>query len=75
MLMQRLGINANYLTEVIRRSGYGSFYDMICQHCVRHAITLILEAQVIEKADGCVKFCGYYSAFDIDTTATNKGGF
>ncbi len=33
------------------------------------------EAQVIEKADGCVKFCGYYSAFDIDTPATNKGGF
>lgn len=40
-LMQRLGINANYLSELIRRSGYNSFYDMICRHRVRHAIALI----------------------------------
>lgn len=41
MLMQRLGTNANYLTEVIQRSGYTSFYDMVNQHRVRHAIALI----------------------------------
>ncbi|MBQ7062740.1 MAG: AraC family transcriptional regulator [Bacteroidales bacterium] len=41
LLMQRLGTNANYLSEVIRRSGYQSFYDMISQHRVRHAISLI----------------------------------
>ena len=41
ILMQRLGINSKYITEIIRRSGYQSFYDMICQHRVRHAISLI----------------------------------
>ena len=41
MLTTQLGTNANYLTEVIRRSGYQSFYDMICQHRVRYAISLI----------------------------------
>ena len=41
MLMQRLGTNANYLTEVIQRSGYTSFYDMVNQHRVRYAIALI----------------------------------
>ena len=41
ILIQRLGTNSNYITEIIRRSGYQSFYDMICQHRVRHAISLI----------------------------------
>ena len=41
MLIQRLGTNAKYITEIIRRSGYQSFYDMICQHRVRYAISLI----------------------------------
>ncbi len=41
MLIQRLGTNSKYITEIIRRSGYQSFYDMICQHRVRHAISLI----------------------------------
>ncbi|MBP3776602.1 MAG: hypothetical protein J6I37_06410 [Prevotella sp.] len=30
VLMRHLGINSNYLTEVIQRSGYTSFYDMMC---------------------------------------------
>lgn len=54
--MQRLGINANYLAEVIRRSGYQSFYDMICQHRVRHAISLIYEhpdEKLLVIADQC----------------------
>ena len=41
MLIQRLGTNSKYITEIIRRSGYQSFYDMICQHRVRYAISLI----------------------------------
>ena len=41
ILIQRLGTNSKYITEIIRRSGYQSFYDMICQHRVRHAISLI----------------------------------
>ena len=41
LLISRLGINATYLTEVIRRSGYSSFYDMINRHRVDHAIGLI----------------------------------
>ena len=40
-LIFRLGTNTKYLSEVIHRSGYQSFYDMICQHRVRYAIALI----------------------------------
>lgn len=40
-LILRLGTNTKYLSEVIHRSGYQSFCDMICQHRVRHAIELI----------------------------------
>ena len=40
-LIQHLGTNTKYLAEVIRRSGYQSFYDMISQHRVRYAIALI----------------------------------
>ena len=40
-LISHLGTNSKYLAEVIRRSGYQSFYDMISQHRVRHAISLI----------------------------------
>lgn len=55
-LLARLGTNSRYLTEVIRRSGYQSFYDMICQHRVRHAISLIHqrpEARLAEIAEEC----------------------
>lgn len=40
-LTARLGTNSKYLAEAIRHSGYTSFYDMISQHRVRHAISLI----------------------------------
>lgn len=40
-LIQHLGTNTKYLAEVIRRSGYQSFYDMVSQHRVRYAIALI----------------------------------
>ena len=55
-LMKRLGINANYLTEVIQRSGYSSFYDMISQHRVRYAISLIRrhpDRRMADIADDC----------------------
>ena len=41
LFISRLGTNSKYLAEAIRRSGYQSFYDMISQHRVRHAISLI----------------------------------
>lgn len=40
-LTSRLGTNSKYLAEAIRRNGYQSFYDMISQHRVRYAISLI----------------------------------
>ena len=41
VLTARLGANSKYLAEAIRRCGYASFYDMISQHRVRYAISLI----------------------------------
>ncbi|MBR6284738.1 MAG: AraC family transcriptional regulator [Muribaculaceae bacterium] len=55
-IMQRMGTNANYLAEVIRRNGYRSFYDMVCLHRVRHAITLIQQnpdEKLLIIADQC----------------------
>ncbi len=51
-----LGTNSKYLSEVIRRSGYQSFYDMISLHRVRHAISLIHqhpEDRLADIADQC----------------------
>jgi AraC-like DNA-binding protein len=51
-----LGTNSKYLAEVIRRSGYQSFYDMISQHRVRHAISLIHQhpdERLADIADRC----------------------
>lgn len=59
-LTHRLGTNANYLSEVIRRSGYQSFYDMICQHRVRHAISLIYQ-HPDEKMLVIAERCGFTS--------------
>ena len=41
LFISRLGTNSKYFAEAIHRSGYQSFYDMISQHRVRHAISLI----------------------------------
>lgn len=59
-LTARLGTNATYLSEVIRRSGYQSFYDMICQHRVRHAISLIT-ARPDERLLVIAEQCGFSS--------------
>ena len=56
LLISRLGTNSKYLSEAIRRSGYASFYDMINQHRVRHAIALIHQhpdALLADIADQC----------------------
>ena len=72
LLMQRLGINANYLTEVIRRSGYGSFYDMICQHRVRHAISLIRQQPERRLADIAAQ-CGFTSQSSMTKAFASQG--
>jgi len=72
MLMQRIGINANYLTEVIRRSGYGSFYDMICQHRVRHAIALIHQQPDRRLADVASE-CGFSSPSSMAKAFASQG--
>ncbi len=59
-LIQRLGTNSKYLAEVIRRSGYQSFYDMISQHRVRYAIALIHQHPNERLAD-ISDCCGFSS--------------
>lgn len=56
LLISRLGTNSKYLSEAIRHNGYASFYDMINQHRVRHAIALIHQqpdALLADIADQC----------------------
>lgn len=60
VLISRLGTNSKYLAEVIRRSGYQSFYDMISQHRVRHAISLIHQHPDERLAD-IAERCGFSS--------------
>ncbi|MBQ6379628.1 MAG: AraC family transcriptional regulator [Prevotella sp.] len=71
-LMQRLGINSNYLTEVIRRSGYSSFYDMICQHRVRHAIALIRQYPDRRLLDIATD-CGFTSPSSMSKAFASQG--
>lgn len=59
-LTSKLGTNSKYLAEVIRRSGYQSFYDMISQHRVRHAISLIHQYPDERLAD-IAEQCGFSS--------------
>ncbi len=59
-LIQHLGTNSKYLAEVIRRSGYQSFYDMISQHRVRYAIALIHQHPDERLADISDR-CGFSS--------------
>ena len=60
VLISRLGTNSKYLAEVIHRSGYQSFYDMISQHRVRHAISLIHQHPDERLAD-IAERCGFSS--------------
>jgi AraC-like DNA-binding protein len=71
-LMQCLGINSNYLTEVIQRNGYGSFYDMICQHRVRYAISLIHKHPERKMAD-IAEACGFSSPSSMNKAFASQG--
>lgn len=72
VLMKRLGTNANYLTEVIRRSGYQSFYDMINMHRVRHAIALIHQ-NPDEKLLNIAMQCGFTSSASMAKAFQSQG--
>ncbi len=71
-LIARLGTNSKYVTEVIRRSGYQSFYDMVCRHRVHHAISLIRQnpdERLIDIADQC----GFSSSASMSKAFKSQG--
>ena len=72
LLMQRLGTNANYIAEVIKRSGYLSFYDMICQHRVRYAIALIHQQPDCRMSDIADR-CGFSSPASMAKAFQSQG--
>ena len=72
MLMQRLGTNSKYIAEVIHRSGYQSFYDMICQHRVRYAIRLIHEHPE-ERLGDISDRCGFSSPSSMNKAFKTQG--
>lgn len=67
-----LGTNSKYLAEVIRRSGYQSFYDMICQHRVRYAISLIHQNPDCRLADISDR-CGFSSPASMSKAFKSQG--
>ena len=71
-LMQRLGTNSKYISEVIKRSGYQSFYDMICQHRVRYAISLIHQ-NPNEKLLSIADQCGFSSPASMTKAFKSQG--
>ena len=70
--ISRLGTNSKYLTEAIRRSGYQSFYDMICQYRVRHAISLIHQSPDKRLAD-IAEECGFSSQASMTKAFKSQG--
>lgn len=67
-----LGTNTKYLTEVIQRKGYSSFYDMICQHRVRHAISLIRQHPDLRLFD-IAHDCGFSSPSSMTKAFASQG--
>ena len=72
LLISRLGTNSKYLAEAIRRSGYQSFYDMISQHRVRHAISLIHQRPDTLLAD-IAEQCGFSSQASMSKAFKSQG--
>ena len=72
VLIRRLGTNPKYITEIIRRSGYQSFYDMICQHRVRHAISLIHQ-NPDERLHVIADQCGFSSPSSMAKAFQSQG--
>ena len=71
-LVARLGTNSKYITEVIKRSGYSSFYDMVNQHRVRYAISLIHQHPERRLRD--VAFdCGFASSASMNRAFASQG--
>lgn len=60
-LASRIGVNSKYLTEVIHRSGFQSFYDMVNRHRVDMAIDIIRE-EPEAKLFLVAERCGFSSA-------------
>jgi AraC-like DNA-binding protein len=71
-LVSRLGTNSKYLTEVIKLSGYTSFYDMISQHRVRYAIALISQ-QPDRRLSEIATDCGFASATSMNRAFSAQG--
>ncbi len=71
-LLQRLGTNSTYLSEVIRRCGYQSYYDMISQLRVRHAISLIQQDPTMRLSDVAQK-CGFSSQASMNKAFKAQG--
>ena len=72
MIMRRIGTNANYLLETIKRSGYSSFYDMINQHRVRYAISLIRQQPDRRLGDIAID-CGFSSPSSMTKAFASQG--
>lgn len=72
MLMQRLGTNSKYVTDTIRALGYQSFYDMISQHRVRYAISLI-HKKPEEKLANVALDCGFSSLSSMAKAFQSQG--
>lgn len=71
-LAANLGTNTKYLTEVIQRKGYSSFYDMICQHRVGHAISLIRQHPELRLLD-IANDCGFSSPSSMTKAFASQG--
>ena len=72
ILIQRMGTNSKYIAEVIRRSGYQSFYDMICRHRVEYAIRLIQEHPELRLGDIADR-CGFSSPSSMNKAFKAQG--
>lgn len=72
IFIQRLNTNSNYLLEAIKRSGYTSFYDMINQHRVRHAIALITQHPDWRMNEIAVR-CGFSSPASMTKAFASQG--
>ena len=71
-LVSRLATNPKYLTEAIKRCGYSSFYDMVSQHRVRHAIALISQHPDWRLGDIATK-CGFSSPTSMNRAFVGQG--
>ncbi len=71
-IMSRLGTNSKYLAEAIRLLGYSSFYDMISQHRVRHAISFIHQYPDALLAD-IAEQCGFSSQASMAKAFKSQG--